>query len=403
MSAVKDIDAPDVGRPGGARTSVRGTDRPVPLTRHRAVTRTPAGVAHLPSEPLSGEPLSGRPLSVDAADAAIDALVARLLRDTAPGEHPGTAGALGVLVQAHDALSDPRLPERIGELADRLDRAVDRRPEHRPVGLYFGVAGPVWALADAARSLGDPGLLRRSVDRALVLSADRPGPDVTHGTAGLGLTLTHLWELTGDVRLATRVADIGHDLLDPAEVHGTAGVGYFLDGAARVTGSARLRSAAARAARSLASTAVVTDGRASWTTGSAGVATFLLYHALGGGDVDPRLLHAAARGIVADRCRPATTYCHGLSGGADVLLDYPAVWCGPTGGLDPAAVTGPYRAWAGDLLRLAWEWLAGEPGRIAPDFNAGYGGTLSALLRWRYGGRRLWLPSPAAAVSGGAR
>lgn len=346
------------------------------------------------AEYSAGGRTDAEPLSTGTADAAIDALVSRLLRDTAGTVRPGAAGLLGVLVQAHDALAHPRLPERIEQVADRLDRAADRHTEHRPVGLYFGVAAPLWALADAARSLGDPDLLRRSVERGLLLSADWRGPDVTHGLAGLGLTLIHLWELTGDARLAIRVAEIGRHLAGTAMVDGTAGIGYFLDCAARVTGSAELRWAAARVARSLAAT-----GRA----GSAGVASFLLHHAEGGGEVDPAVLHAAARRIVADKEHSGITYCHGLAGRADLLLDYPTVWCGPTGGLDPAAVVGPYRSWAGQLLLLAWEWLTDEPGRITPDFNTGYGGTLSALLRWRYGGQRLWLPRPTAAVSGGVR
>src|SRR5206468_3174173 len=159
----------------------------------------------------------------------------------------------------------------------------------------------------------------------------------------------HLWELTGDPRLATRVAEIGQRLLDSAEgegphiswrtprsapsafagrrchgfAHGTAGIGHFLDCAARLAGPAGVRPAAPR--------------------------------------------------TVPRKWRSRDGYSHGLTGDALLPLACPTLRSGPTGGLDPAAVVGPYPTWAGDLLRLMWErrttdehgaGLTDEPGRI---------------------------------------
>jgi lantibiotic modifying enzyme len=389
------------------------------------------------------------PISDSVADAAIDTLTDRLLLDLEPvgsrvapstpfgrttlatNVQHGAAGILGILVQAWRIRRDPRLLQPIDGLARWLDRACERPPGAGPVGLYFGSAGPCWALADAGLALGHDSLVQRAVTRALALPTNWPSPDVTHGIAGLGLTLIHLWQVTGDPRLRDAVAQVATRLIETAEfdgadvswrtprevqssfagqrfygfAHGVAGIGLFLDHAAAVTGredcaAATEASAATLRHAALAANGLVkwgsgpdepTPGLPHWCNGSSGVATFLLRHAGGANDVE--LLEGAARATVAAKWQSGVAYCHGLSGNADLLLDLS----------DPADIR--YRVWAADLLRIMWDrrssdghgtGLTDEPSYITPDFNVGYGGALSVLLRLRHGGPRLWLPERAA-------
>ncbi len=380
----------------------------------------------------------------ETIDDAIDALITRLLaevrverravarrssfgeRTLAANVQHGAAGVLGVLAQAHVSRPSADLAERIDDVAGWLERVLAARIPG-PVGLYFGWAGPCWALAEAGHVLHDGTRIERAVSHALALPLDWPGPDVTHGIAGLGLTLVRLHQLIGDERLRAAIDRIARHLVDRADhhagtvswttprtvdssfagarfhgyAHGTAGIGAFLDDAADVTGRAEYRALADRAAATLRGAAVVADDVARWRSGpdesgaalalwcngSSGIATFLARRQ--DAHVDHELLDQAARACVAVKWHTGIAYCHGLSGNADQLLDLPDA---------------RYRAWARDLLSVMWERrttdelgpaLTDEIGRVTPDFNVGYGGALSALLRYRHGGARLWLPEHA--------
>jgi hypothetical protein len=387
-----------------------------------------------------------QPISDAVADDAIDTLIARLLVDVrvertrvsrrstfgettlAANVQHGAAGVLGVMVQAWRARGGDELLHRIRDVADWLDHAIDTRTPDAPVGLYFGWAGPCWALADAGAILRDDAMIHRAVEHALSLDVRWPGPDTTHGTAGLGLTLVKLWQLTADPRLRCAAAAVATQLAGcvvregdhvswrtPATAasafagtryhgyaHGTAGIGTFLDAAANLTGDREFGDLADAAALTVRDAAVGADGvlrwgsgpeqpgplLPHWCNGSSGVATFLVRRDRAEFDAD--LLDGAARAIVADKWQSGVAYCHGLPGNADLLLDLSAKF------------TGPYRNWAADLLRLTWDrrskdahgtGLTDDIGRITPDFNVGYGGALSALLRLRHGGPRLWMPA----------
>lgn len=339
----------------------------------------------------------------------------------------GAAGLLGVLVQALRLRAD----ERAGSAAGAVARWIEQTPVPTggAVGLHFGHAGPAWALAEAAAALDDAALLRRSVERALVIPTDFPGPDITQGRAGLGLTLIRLWELTEDERLLGRIAALARGLADDAVhdvagitwrtprqarssfagkrfhgfAHGTAGIATFLSYAAALLDEDRLTRLAAESTTGLVRAAVTQpDGRLlwgsgpeesspgipHWCNGSSGVATGLVRSPEAAGL--RHVLEGAARAIVAAKWQSGTAYCHGLSGNADALLDLADV----TG-------LGACRSQAGDLLRIMWErrqvdargpGLSDEPGRITPDFGVGYAGGLSTLMRYRHGGPRLWLP-----------
>ncbi len=400
-------------------------------------TLTPDRVVSLTLENL-------RSLEEAEADAAIAALVTRLLVDVRPerrqvagrsvfGEttlaanvQHGAAGVLGVLVQAWRAVGGDDLLDRVDAVASWLERAVEGRSSDGPVGLYFGWSGPCWALADAGRALGDERMVERAVVHALGLRTDWPGPDVTHGIAGLGLTLAHLWQVTGDERLLTAVDGLARRLVAEAEgngsdvrwrtprtvasafagksfygyAHGTAGIATFLDHAHVLTHRDEFRAVAETAAGTLRRAAIHADGVVSWGSGpdepgpglphwcngSSGVATFLVRHRE---PSDQGLVHRASQAVMAAKWHSGVAYCHGLPGNADLLLDL------------ADTLEGPYRPWAGDLLSVMWDrrstdgggvGLTDDWGRITPDFNVGYGGGLSALLRLRHGGPRLWLP-----------
>lgn len=424
-------------RPGLTRVSaeLRAVGRSV--TAHRWILPDEGECARLALD--ESESMEDR-----TADVAIDALLDRLLWDiAAPGERisrastfgeatlptnvqHGAAGLLGVLLQAGRLRGDSRALQA----AARVARWIERVPVPRggAVGLHFGHAGPAWALAEAGEALGDRGLLDRAVERALAVPDDFPGPDVTQGVAGLGLTAVRLWELTGDERVRARIEAIARDLSRSAErdgtgvswrtppharsafagkrfhgfAHGTAGIGTFLRYAADVLDDARLLELSIECADTIVHAALSKpDGRLLWASspeepapglphwcnGSSGVATFLV-RMLAERDL-PDVLDGAARTMVAAKWQSGVAYCHGLSGNADTLLDL------------ADALGGNYRSQAADLLRLMWDrrqvdaegvGLTDEPDRITPDFAVGYSGGLSALLRLRLGGPRLWLP-----------
>ena len=56
----------------------------------------------------------------------------------------------------------------------------------------------------AGVALGDDRLVEQAVELALRLPTEWPGPDVTHGRAGLGLTLLHFYSRTGQAVLSRR-------------------------------------------------------------------------------------------------------------------------------------------------------------------------------------------------------
>jgi serine/threonine protein kinase len=414
---------------------------------------TPAELAAATVTGLSDEPERTRRLAADLLEGILAGARDENRRwpassfgettDPANVQH-GAAGILGALVQASGVLGDPRARAEVAATARWLADRV-RTPRPGPVGLYFGAAGPAWALADAADHLADDELRAVATELALRLPTDWTGPDLTHGRAGLGLTLLHLAEgaapddaaalraaadrvADGLVRDVSRDPDGSVSWRTPAEArssfagrrfhglaHGTAGIGLFLLEAGRVLGRADCTLLAADAGDSLLRAALPqTDGTlawgsgpdeprptpAYWCNGAGGIGTFLVHaYAATGDDRLPPVIDGAARAVMAAKWRMGVAYCHGLSGNADFLLDAADVLGVPE-----------YRAWAADLaVRIAdravrdGDRLAAgdEPGRVTPDFNVGGAGVLSFLLRVRAGGPRLWLPGLTG--TGGAR
>lgn len=165
----------------------------------------------------------------------------------------GAAGVLGVLTRCADLTGDPRLPEAVGTAARWTADRVGARDE-RPPGLYFGRAGIAWALYEAGRAIEDERLAACGLELAAALPAASPNPDITHGTAGIGMALLHLGRRAGREDLLRRAGESADVLVETAEdgpdgliwgtpaayesrlaggryhgfAHGTAGVAAFL-------------------------------------------------------------------------------------------------------------------------------------------------------------------------------
>ena len=143
-------------------------------------------------------------------------------------------------------------------------------------------------------ALGDDRLVGQAVELALRLPTDWPGPDVTHGRAGLGLTLLHLYELTGDTRLVAAAGRCADSLLRDVEhlsnsqigwrtppafrssfagrtfygfAHGTAGIGTFLLAMAKATAREDCLDVVGAAASSLVESCTRRDELIGWGDG----------------------------------------------------------------------------------------------------------------------------------------
>lgn len=339
----------------------------------------------------------------------------------------GAAGVLGVLCRAHELTGDPRLPDAIATTARWIERRIEREPRRAP-GLYFGAAGIAWALCDAGRVLGDAELVQRACALALAQPHDWPSPDVTHGVAGLGMTLLHLWQATGSARLRDQALRCADALAARAEdgpgwrfprdfdsrfaglrfhgfAHGTAGIGQLLLDAGLAGGRDDLVALAIAAGDALLADAIAVDDDGLawasepdgpqdpmryWCNGSTGIGGFLLrLHATTADERHRAGAEAAARAVMAHRWRQGLAYCHGLAGGGDFLLDL-AIRLGDA----------RYRAWADDVAAIVWSrrivrdgavTFGDDPFALVADFHVGLGGILAFFLRLRHGGPRQWL------------
>jgi len=339
------------------------------------------------------------------------------------------SGASGVglfLCQASQAFDDPEVRDLVRTAAEWVSGVVAAQPQ-RPPGLYFGLSGATWFLTEAARCLDDPTLAERASALALSLPTATFTPDITHGTAGIGLTQLHHWTGTGDVRFLERArasaqalaagAGSGTDgVIWPvaADVtsrfagssfygfaHGNAGIAYFLLAAAEVLGEASYRDLALEGLETLLRVARVQDGSATWSAaegdpvpwphwcnGSSGVgSTLIRAWAVTGDERYRRMAEMAAVGVMNAKWRSSLCQCHGLAGNAEFLLDL-------------HDLTGDQR-FRNDALQLAAaiygrrvhdEGLAVFPDEsgqsLAASFNTGMGGIGSLFLRILHGGSR---------------
>lgn len=345
------------------------------------------------------------------------------------GVQHGVAGTIAVLSRMATHAEDETAGELLRTLVDRVTRhlAHDR---HRLPGMHFGFAGTAWALCDASRALGRDDLAEIAIKLVNGMPVAWPSPDMTHGVAGLGTCLLHIWRHTGDTALLTRASACADHLLtvrlpgpeavwatDPSHdselagyrsygfAHGTAGIGAFLLAVGQATGREEVLRVAVECADTLIRTAIWEDdaaywprtpdedhGMPHWCNGSSGVGSFLCrLHAHSPDSAYHDVAVAAARAVMRSRWRSGTCYCHGLAGDGDYLLD-----------LHQATGDHTYREWAGQLASLLWARRVYRDGRaVLPDesghdvtggYGAGLSGQLSFLIRLRDGGPRLFHP-----------
>jgi hypothetical protein len=385
--------------------------RPTPAGLARALT----GASAAPTRPV-------RPTDADPPDLATVAagvahwLCTRLgtgpaghLWPTGPNGSPldpvnVQSGASGVglfLARAAEVMDDDHaLRKPLAATAAWVSQQVADGPP-RPPGLYFGLSGVAWFLTDAAAVLGRDDLLRRANELALSLPVpgvrgvpdmtgvrgvpdmtgvrgvpdmtgvrgvpDMTGenPDLSHGTAGVGLGQLHQWLRTGDDRFLARAVLGAEHLVRTVErtddgpiwrvpasarsrlagtasygyAHGTAGIATFLLFVAAATDEEEFATLATDALDGLLVLAQEgADGTAwwpagpddpacwpHWCNGSSGVGTALVRaHAWTGQRRYLNTAIAAARAGLAERWRSSPVQCHGLAGDAELLLDLAA-------------------------------------------------------------------------------
>lgn len=370
----------------------------------------------------------------------VDTSAARAVPTSAFGERTlpgcvqhGSGGVLGVLAQAV-RLGVAPLPSHqlTSVLADLAQWTREQEVLAGDcVGLLFGEAGVALALAEAGDALGDAELVQHATYRLLAVPRDVPGSDLAQGIGGLVLALLRLRELTGPAehdqldaavrdlcaRLAQRAVREGRQLFWPVPpglasqaagqlfhgyVHGTAGVVHVLDRAVQVLQDPAVAAMAGEATAGLVA-AAHRDGEFAWWTqgpadegegkehlcnGTPGVLAGI------GHRCPPELLAAGVRSTRSRQWEHGIAYCHGLAGNLDILLDLAAAGPQQQALAAPAA-----RVLAAQLCsRVTWPdgratltdeplWAGRQP---VADFGTGSAGALSALLRLRYGGPRLW-------------
>ena len=241
--------------------------------------------------------------------------------------YTGFPGVVLFLIELHRATGDRVWLDLATSGADQMAAALpDPATGDDFAGLYSGLAGIAYTLAEAGRARGDArysAAVSKSLG-AIVTAARGVGAgvewndstDIISGSSGIGLYLLHASRMTGDAAARDTAIRAGRRLMErefrsgetgfwmmsptftrnmPNFSHGTAGVAYFL---ATLGGETRDRSfvdAATRGARYLQSIATPTDGDGrrifhndpdgrelfylSWCHGPAGTAR--LFHRLG--------------------------------------------------------------------------------------------------------------------------
>jgi hypothetical protein len=314
----------------------------------------------------------------------LDDGIGQLLHRMNPRRH--SASVLGALVAALPR--DGRLPAAVRTAAKHTAKRCERESMVLP-GLHFGQSGAVWALLDAAQALADPKLMVRAAKLAGEIPVLSTNPDVCDGSAGAGLTLLHAWRVTGADEFLAKAAECArHQEIDRGKYgfgHGIAGIAAFLLDHALVTGDRLAHVKAMHVADELCDAAMWDRSAARWPAGpgesiplggwcgdAAGVGSFLVRAWLATGEERYReVADAAAAAVRADQWTMATASCHGVVENVEFLLDM-------------AEATGDdrHREWAVKTVsRLAWPDDTGLPVLVA------------ALVRLVLPGRdRLWMP-----------
>lgn len=297
----------------------------------------------------------------------------------------------------------------------------------RPPGLYFGLSGVAWFLTEAASFLDDPALATGAGKLALSLPTSSFNPDVTHGTAGIGLGQLHQWTHSGDGRFLERAGEAAGSLVRAARpapegvvwpvpegvrsafagltsygfAHGNAGIASFLLCAASALGEARYRDLAMDGLETLLHVAHL-EGDAAfweagpdrpglwphWCNGSSGVGTALLRaHAVIGDERYREMAELAAQAVLATKWQSGAVLCHGLAGNGQFLLDL-YEFSGEQRFYDQARELAQ-AMWVGRIHDDGLVVFPDESGsEVTAGFGTGLAGVGSFLLRLAHGSAR---------------
>ena len=337
------------------------------------------------------------------------------------------AGGVGLfLCRAIETGGDPALRDLVATTSRWVSAVVSAEP-NRPQGLYFGLAGATRFLGEAARCLDDPALAEQATTFALSLPTATFVPDITHGTAGIGLTQLDHWTRMGDARFLERAEASARALVAGAHngtngvvwpvadetgsrfaggifygfAHGNAGIAYFLLAAAEALHEASYRDLALEGLETLMGLAQIRNGSATWDAaegksapwphwcnGSSGVGTTLIRAwAVTGDERYRHMAELAAEGALREKWRSSLIQCHGLAGNAEFLLDMHDLTGEPRFrdlALELAATIYRRRVYQDGL-----SVFADESGKaITASFNTGMTGIGWLFLRILHGGPR---------------
>jgi hypothetical protein len=329
--------------------------------------------------------------------------------------HSGASGVGLFLCQVAGTESTGLLRTAATWVAEQVESGPTRAP-----GLYFGVSGAAWFLAEAANRLDDEPLLRRAGRLASTVPLTHVNLDLTHGTAGIGLGQLHHWMVTDDARfleraersageLVARARPGPHGVVWPVDAgaptefagltsygfaHGSAGIVHFLLGAASATGERRFEDLALDGLETLVRAVRLDDDTAwweagpgrsvawpHWCNGSPGIGTTLVRGYVATGDTRfLRLAEQAANAAMRTKWRSPLVQCHGLAGNAELLLDLHA-----TTGDDIHRVRANELAQAIWLRRVERDGTTLFPddssGDVTASFGTGMAGIGSFFLR----------------------
>lgn len=347
------------------------------------------------------------------------------------GISSGGAGIGLFLVQCLKARPSPIARDLLERIVAATEAELDAGTP-RSAGLYYGLAGIAWFLAEAGEALDQP----RLVQRGTRLVAGLPAlPDIAHvsfGNAGIGLAAARLFLATGDGTLLERVDALARSVGEMAErgpnglvwpvsakyapdltvkshpgyAYGVAGIAYFLMMAAQLTGRERYAALGNDALSGLIqsrkerdgrrwwpTSSLATSGSADWLKGASGIGTTFIRAYLLTGEPAYRAtaLECAEMVRPVPRHGPLTQH-NGLAGIGEFFLDL-------------ADQLGEERA-RGDAWEIARTIYAqridrradgfgicfpDEDGLGRPDFMTGASGIAAYLLRLSSGGPRLMM------------
>jgi hypothetical protein len=287
-------------------------------------------------------------------------------------------------------------------------------------GLLVGESGVGLVLLDAWRRHGDD----RDKDMARQIAhkvATRGGasPDFANGDAGIALFLTRACQVFDEPALRAALASRIDALLAASTVaaemrswrfapgiptfggevalgyaHGVAGIADALLAASRVLDDRRILPAVREAAAFLRDRALATDDGGltwanmdgtpptmiAWCHGAAGIARFFLHlSAFDAGALDVAV--RAARTVSAAGDGLGATWCHGLGGAIETLLDVGRTSGDEAFAGDAKRMARSYDLWRRDAPDGTLLWVGDDPAIVTPDAFVGVAGVVAAMLR----------------------